>query len=176
MISGTRGTSQTLIKDIKKVLEKKGFQTVVLNSDKEVKDFINEEIPDETTAGLGDSITTCKLKVRNLLAAKGVTIFYAWDGSENYNRSLDTFEAPERPDYYISRVTALTYEGRILMKDYNKKAATEGNFPKNVYAFAGLNRLVDELTQGESLEKYPVISTCPPDVKFTVALLPFLDY
>ena len=48
-----------------------------------LKDFINSNIPDENPVGLGDSITTCKLKVRNILSTKGVRIFYSWNGSEN---------------------------------------------------------------------------------------------
>lgn len=167
---------QTSVHKLLEVLEKKGFRTRVLNSDKEVKDYINDQVPDQTTVGLGDSITTCKLNIRHILAAKGSTIFYSWDGSENYNRSLDTFENPPRPDYYITRITAITTNGEFLMKDYNKSAANRNNFPLHVMAFAGLNRLTEEFEKTESLIKYPVITSSPENIEFTIILLPFLNY
>lgn len=167
---------QYSFRELLPVLEKKGFRTLVLNSTKEVKDFINTQVPDQITVGLGDSITTCKLNIRHILAAKGSTIFYSWDGSENYNRSLDTFDIPERPDYYITRISALTTDGQLLIKDYNKEMAERNNFPCHVLAFVGNNRLADKLNHTESLIKYPVITACPDNVEFTIILLPFLDY
>lgn len=169
-------TKLSLITDLQKKLNKEGINCIILNSDKEVKDFIARQIPDQSPVGLGNSITTCKLKIRNLLTTKGNRIFYSWNGSENYNRSLDTFETPKRPAYYITRLSAITTDGDILLTDYQKEAAEKGNFPEYVYAFVGANRIVDALCIGDSLEKYPVISSCPEGVKFTVALLPFLDY
>ena len=164
------------IKELQVVLEEKGFRSVVLNSEKEVKDFINDNIPDERLVGLGDSITNCKLNIRNILAAKGSKIFYSWDGSENYNRSMDTFERPPRPDYYLSRINAITTSGELLMKDYSKQAAEEGLYPKQIFAFAGMNRLTNKLRDNDSVHKYPVFSQKPDDTEFTVALLPFLTY
>ncbi|MBN1599179.1 MAG: LUD domain-containing protein [Bacteroidales bacterium] len=164
------------IEKVQSALIKKGFQTVVLNSNKEVKDFINTYVPDQCTVGLGDSITTCKLNVRNILYAKGSNIFYSWDGSENYNRSMDTFDTLIRPDYYLTRINALTTDGEILMKDYSRKIALDSNFPANVFAFAGLNRVVDKFEKKDSIKKYAVIKEKPEQCKFTVALLPFLDY
>jgi hypothetical protein len=164
------------LQQIEAALNKRGFNTVILNSKKEVKDFLNKMIPDTTPVGLGDSITTCKLNLRNLLAAKGATIFYSWNGSENYNRSIDTFDTPVWPKYYITRITALSLDGRLLMKDYQKRAAAENKFPANVYAFVGLNRLVEQFFSEGKEVKYPVIPSNPPGINFTVALLPFLDY
>jgi hypothetical protein len=157
-------------------LEKNGITTIILNSEKEVKDFINDNIPDECLVGLGDSITTCRLKIRHLLAGKGSKIFYSWDGSENYNRSLDTFDILPRPDYYLSRINAISGEGEILMKDYSKEAAANGLFPRQIYAFAGMNRYCETLDKRESIQKYTVIRHKPMNTEFTLAFLPFLDY
>jgi hypothetical protein len=165
-----------LISAVQKKLKDRRFQTVVLHSEKAVKDFINRNIPDNCTVGLGDSITTCKLNIRNILHTKGSIIFYSWDGSENYNRSLDTFDTQQSPDYYLTRITALTFKGEILLKDYSKQAAGENKFPLNIFAFAGYNRLAEMLYERDSLQKYPVIDQCPKGIKFTLALLPFLDY
>lgn len=164
------------LRNLKSTLEKNGIKTVVLNTEKAVKDFINKSIPDECIVGLGDSITTCRLKIRNILASKGSKIFYSWDGSENYNRSIDTFETPPRPDYYLSRINAITSEGEILMKDYSKQAAAAGVFPKQVFAFAGLNRYCEAFDEKESILKYTIIKERPENTKVILALLPFLNY
>jgi hypothetical protein len=166
----------SVLNKLRSLLEKNGITTVILNSEKEVKDFINENIPDECIVGLGDSITTCRLKIRHLLASKGSKIFYSWDGSENYNRSLDTFDTPVRPDYYLSRISAISGEGEILMKDFSKQAAEDGLFPRQVFAFAGMNRYCEVLEKRESIHKYTVLKKKPENTDFTLALLPFLDY
>jgi hypothetical protein len=164
------------ISQIQSVLTKKGFKSIVLNSEKEVKDYVNKNIPDEGKVGLGDSITTCKLNIRNILAAKGTTIFYSWDGSDNYNRSLDTFEPLLRPDFYLTRINAITTKGELLIKDYSKKAVDNKLFPKQIFAFAGMNRVTEVFEDRESTKKYPIFSKCPPKTDFTVILLPFLVY
>lgn len=165
-----------IVEMLQRNLANRGFKSLVLNNEKEVKDFINMQIPDEQVVGLGDSITTCKLNIRNILYAKGSTIFYSWDGSEDYNRSLDTFEPLTQPRYYLSRISAIRSDGVILMKDYSRQGADLGHYPKHVYAFAGLNRICDEFEDWESIRKYALISEKPTDSEFTVALLPFLNY
>lgn len=175
-IDKVKSVDRYTLQNLRSALQKNGINSVVLNTEKEVKDFINKNIPDECIVGLGDSITTCRLKIRNILASKGSKIFYSWDGSENYNRSLDTFDTPPRPDYYLSRINAITSEGEIMIKDYSKQAAIDGLFPKHIFAFAGLNRYCEMFENKESIHKYTVIKEKPVNAKFTLALLPFLNY
>ncbi len=167
---------ENALENLRSVLERNGIRTVILKTEKEVKDFINKKIPDECIVGLGDSITTCQLNIRHILASKGSKIFYSWDGSENYNRSLDTFDTPPRPDYYLSRINAVSSKGEILMKDYSKQAAKDGLYPRQIFAFAGLNRYCKMLDNRNSLHKYPIFKEKPMNVEFTLALLPFLNY
>ena len=103
-------------------------------------------------------------------------IFYSWDGSDNYNRSLDTFEPQVRPEFYITRINAINAKGELLIKDYSKKAVENDLLPSRIFAFAGLNRLTDNFNNTESIVKYPVFTECPQNVIFTVVLLPFLTY
>lgn len=157
-------------------LSLKGYNTNILNSDKEVKDFINRNIPDKCIVGLGNSITTCKLNIRHILATKGSTIFYGYDGTEYYNRSLDTFESLPGVDYYISRINALTPEGNILMKDFSKVAVERNSFPKHIFAFAGINRITEIINIADCSEKYSVFSKKPENIEFTINILPYLHY
>ena len=165
-----------VLQNLRSLLKKNGINTVILNTEKAVKDFINKNIPNECIVGLGDSITSCQLNIRQILASKGSKIFYSWDGSENYNRSLDTFDTPPRPDYYLSRINAVTSEGDIMMKDYSKQAAIDGLFPRHIFAFAGYNRYCDVFDNKDSIHKYTIINEKPLNAEFTLALLPFLNY
>jgi hypothetical protein len=160
---------------LESALHKKGFKTVVLNSETEVIEFINN-LPNDVIMGLGDSITTCTLKIRNLLIKKGSLIFYSWNGADDYNRTIDTFEEHPKPDFYLTRINAITTTGEIMIKDYSRKAATEKKFPKHILAFAGYNRIVDKFKEGNSLIKYTIFREKPENIDFTVVLLPFICY
>ena len=81
VVAGSKQSNEQILTDIQKVLRNKGYKAIVLHSDREVKDFINTNIPDNKRVGLGDSITSCKLNIRHILAAKGSKIFYSWNGS-----------------------------------------------------------------------------------------------
>ena len=164
-----------MINALESTLHQKGFNTITLNNEAEVIDFINK-LPNDAIMGLGDSITTCNLKIRTLLVKKGSLIFYSWSGSGDYNRPIDTFEEHPKPDYYLTRVNAITVKGEIMIKDYSKKAVLEKNFPKHILAFAGYNRIVGEFSEGNSITKYAIFREKPENTNFTVVLLPFICY
>jgi hypothetical protein len=163
------------ISDLESVLHKKGFKSIVLNSESEVIDFINK-LPNDGIMGLGDSITTCALKIRNLLIKKGSLIFYSWNGADDYNRTIETFEEHPDPDFYLTRINAITTKGDIMVKDYSKKAVADKKFPKHILAFAGYNRIVDAFTEGNSVINYTIFTEKPENIDFTVVLLPFICY
>lgn len=156
-------------------LKKKGYKTIILNNEEEVIDYVHR-LPNEGIFGLGDSMTTCTLKIRNILARKGSLIFYGWNGDVNYNRSLETFENHPTPDYFLTRINAITLKGHLLIKDYSRKAIIENHFPRKIIAFAGYNRIVDEFSDTPSIHKYGVFKEKPASVDFTLVLLPDITY
>jgi len=167
--------TEAVIQDLSTVLREKGYRTLVLNEEEEVIDYIHR-IPNDGIFGLGESITTCTLKIRNLLARKGRIIFYGWNGDVNYNRSLETFEEHPLPDYFLTRINAITLKGDMLLKDYSRKAMQESRFPRKIFAFAGCNRIVDAFDDAPSLHKYSIFKRKPDHVDFTVVLLPNINY
>ncbi|MBN1158480.1 MAG: LUD domain-containing protein [Bacteroidales bacterium] len=164
-----------LIKQLTYTLKEKGFKILILNNEEEVIEFIHQ-IPNDVIIGLGDSITTCTLKIRNILSRKGSLIFYGWNGDIHYNRSLETFEDHPVPEYFLTRVNAITLKGNLLIKDYSRKAIMENHFPKNIIAFAGCNRIVGEFRNQPGMNKYGVFREKPSSVDFTVVLLPYITY
>jgi hypothetical protein len=160
---------------LESALHNKGFKTVILENESEVIEFIHK-LPNDAIMGLGDSITTCTLKIRNLLVKKGSIIFYSWNGADDYNRTIEAFEEHPKPDFYLTRINAITTRGEIMIKDYSRKAAAEKRFPKHILAFAGYNRIADEFKEGNSLIKYTIFREKPENTDFTVVLLPFISY
>ena len=167
--------TEEFVRNLSAILREKGYKTLVLDDEEQVIEYIHH-LPNEGIFGLGDSITTCALKIRNILARKGNLIFYGWNGDINYNRSLETFEDHPLPDYFLTRINALTVKGDMLIKDYARKALHERRFPGNIIAFAGCNRVVNEFDDAPSLQKYSVFSRKPANVDFTVVLLPYISY
>jgi len=167
--------SSEIITDLSSTLKDKGYKTLILNDEDQVIEFIHR-IPNDGIIGLGDSITACTLKIRNILSRKGSVIFYGWNGDINYNRSLETFEDHPLPDYFLTRVNAITLKGDMLVKDYSRKALSENRFPKRILAFAGCNRIVERFHDSSSVNKYTVFKNKPESVDFTVILLPTMTY
>ena len=91
--------NKEVISTLSSTLKEKGYRTLVLEDEEKVIEFIHH-IPNDVIIGLGDSITTCTLKIRNILARKGSLIYYGWNGDPNYNRSLETFENHPMPEYF----------------------------------------------------------------------------
>ena len=167
--------TEEVIRGLSSALKDKGYKTLVLKDEEQVIDYIHR-IPNDGIFGLGESITTCSLKIRNILARKGRIIFYGWNGDINYNRSLETFEDHPLPDYFLTRINAITLKGDMLVKDYSRKALQENRFPRKIVAFAGCNRMVDVFNDAPSLQKYAVFKRKPENVDFTVVLLPYIMY
>ncbi|MBN2480378.1 MAG: hypothetical protein JXB19_01460 [Bacteroidales bacterium] len=164
-----------LIDRLSYTLKEKGFKTLILNDEEQVIEYIHR-IPNDVIIGLGDSITTCTLKIRNILARKGSLIFYGWNGDVHYNRSLETFEDHPVPGYFLTRVNAITLRGNLLIRDYSRKAIMENRFPRNIVAFAGCNRIVEEFRNEPGINKYGIFKEKPASVDFTVVLLPYITY
>jgi len=167
--------TEELIQSLSQRLRDKGYKTLVLNNEEQVIEYIHS-IPSDGILGLGDSITACTLKIRNILARKGRIIFYGWNGDINYNRSLETFEEHPLPDYFLTRINAITVKGDMLVKDYSRKAMHENRFPRKIIAFAGCNRIVDAFDDAPSMQKYAVFKRKPESVDFTIVLLPYITY
>jgi len=164
----------TIIKELSENLREKNFKVTVINDEDRIVEYIHQ-LPNDGIIGLGDSITTCTLKIRNILAMKGTLIYYGWNGDINYNRSLETFDAHPVPDYFLTRINYITLKGEILLKDYSRSSFMAGTFPRRIIAFAGHNRIVGELKDPQA-QKYSVFRRKPENVDFTVVLLPNLNY
>lgn len=152
-------------------LRTKGFKTVFLRTKAELEKFIQQNIPQECTVGIGNSVITSKTPIFELLKRKGNTLFYSWDGSTDYNRALDTFETHPMPDYYITVDSDVTSKGELVCHDtYSDTAFEKLQFPKKVIAFASVKKMVTDVKETIDSIHHHVMNAKPKDSEIIIAL------
>ncbi len=160
-------------KRIEKTLNRKGFKTVILESDRALRRFIYNTIPDNCIVGLGSSLSTSALKIREILLEKGNKVYYAWNGA-NCNRSLDTFEEHPSPDYFLTNANSITPEGNLINNEFSRKVATEKGLPKNIIAFSKPESITRKLLGRSMSSEFIIIEKKPEESNITVALTAFM--
>lgn len=159
-------------KHIERLLIQKGFNTILLESDRALRKFIYNTIPDNCIVALGNSLSTSALKIRDILLEKGNKVYYAWNGS-NCNRSIDTFEEHPCPDYFLTNANSITPEGNIINNEYSGKIAGEKGFPRNIIAFSKPGTIARKLIGRHISSEFIVIDGKPEKSNVTVAITAF---
>ena len=105
--------------------------------------YLDQNIIEGTTVGVGDSMTLEALNVYHLLREKGVNFLDKYNQqlikSEKKQLYMDNFFA----DTFISGVNAITENGKIINLDGNgSRVAPIIYGPKKVFLIAGTNKIV----------------------------------
>ncbi len=159
-------------KRIEKLLKQKGFKTIVLENERSLRRFIYDTIPDNCIVGLGNSLSTSVLRIRDILLEKGNKVYYAWNGANN-NRSLDTFEEHPKPDYFLTTARSITPEGNLINDEYSGKVAREKGFPDNIIAFSTFQNINRRSVSRNITTETIVIDEKPLATNVTVAVTSF---
>lgn len=165
----------TLIKSLEKtwkkiegVLHRNGFKTTILESERALRKFIYDTIPDNCIVGLGNSLSSSALKIRNILLEKGNKVYYHWNG-EDHSRNMDTYEDLQvQPDYYLTLAESITEDGRVI----NKESSSE-KLPKNVIAFSHPGHINNKLIQTGLSSNFTELNIQTGSSEVIVALMPF---
>lgn len=161
-------------KHVERLLIRNGFKTKILDSEYALRKFIYKTIPDNCIVGLGNSLSSNSIKIREILIEKGNTVYFNWNGT-SHNRSLDTFEELPRPDYFLTSVDISTEEGKIMNSEYSKSAVLEYNYPKNIIAFSTPKQLAKEKLPINYSSEYTVFKNKPSACEFTLAFVSFTN-
>ena len=159
-------------KKVEKHLTQKGFMTILLDSDRALRKFIYSTIPDNCVVGLGNSLSTSALKIRDILLEKGNKVYYAWNGA-NFNRSVDTFEEHQAPEYFLTNANTITPEGNIVNNEFSGKVAREKGLPKNVIAFSNIKNLANRMRERNMSSEFVMVDKKPEESNITVAFTSF---
>ncbi len=147
-------------------LRKKGFKTTVVTKFEEAVDFIKQIIPENAVIAISNSISSKVNDLTPVLKNRNSKILESWDGSPDYNRSIDTFEPVSKPDFFISNSAFITSDGELLVNDSIYQHPE--TLPKNTIWIASMN-------------KSSIIGSAPgntnahsvyPDNRHTVILVP----
>lgn len=159
-------------KRLDNLLKQKGFKTIVLDSERSLRKYIYDTIPDNCVVALGNSLSTSVLKIRDILLEKGNRVYYSWNGANN--RSMDNFEEPPSPDYFLTTADTITPEGNLVNQEFSQKVAKEKGFPQHVIAFLNPKNINQQgNTQRIMGADYIVIDQKPQQSNVTVAMTSF---
>lgn len=159
-------------KSIERLLQKNGFKTTILESDRALRRFIYDSIPDNCIVGLGNSLSTSALKIRDILLEKGNKVYYNWNGTTQ-NRIMDTYEEQPRPDFFLTMAETITDDGKIINNEYSSEAISKHSYPKNIIAFSKPDKLSKKVTQAGLSTDFTILSHKPYGSEVTVVLMPF---
>lgn len=155
------------IQSIESSLQKKGFKTIVLESERKLRKFLYDTIPDNSIVALGDSLSNSALKIRDILLEKRYKVYYSWHGKSS-NRSLDTFEELPQPEYFLTSTNSIIDKGKLIEFPGDEK---ENTFPKHIIAFSEPDNIIDK--KGNISGDIISLNESPKTTDITIAILPF---
>lgn len=158
-------------KSIESALKRNGFKTTILESERALRKFIYDTIPDNCIVGLGNSLSSSAMKIRDILLEKGNRVYYSWNGL-SYNRSLDTFEEHPQPEFFLTTADTITPEGRVINYEFSGKAAHNHNFPKYIIAFSKIENINKRFTDRNISSEFIIFDHKPENTEITIALVP----
>lgn len=128
----------------------------------DVKSYILDIVPVESTIGIGHSATLQMMNITNLLLERG-NVVYDKELAKNGEESKDLKKKALTTDWYITGSNAISADGRIVNIDHsgNRVAAiTYG--PDKVIIVVGKNKVVD--TVDEAIKRVKNVA-CPTNAK-----------
>lgn len=141
-----------LIETTMKNLKMNRIPSILLESPSELPAFLDEQIPDGTTAGVGDSMTLETLGVYDYLRRRQIRFLdkYQENLSKEEKRSL--YLANFGADFFLSGINAISATGKIYNLDGNgSRVAPMIYGPRKVILLCGTNKITE--TDGEAVDR-----------------------
>jgi hypothetical protein len=160
------------LKGIESTFSKNGIRTIVLKNESKLKKFIYDTIPDNCIVGLGSSLTSSVLKIRDILIEKGNKVYFSWNGS-SYNRSLDTFEEHPSPEFYLTSAELISNVEKLFNLDFID-STEETDYPKHIIAFSEHGISEEENKNSVIDSKIATLKKSRVVTDLTLVILPFL--
>lgn len=128
---------------LKQNLEIKGYQVSVFENKQKAANYINSRI-NETTVGLGGSVTIHEMNLFELLS--GNNTVYWHDKKPEEMSIMETRTAASRSEVYISSVNGIAETGEIVNIDNTgNRVAAISYGPSKIYLIIGANKVTPTL-------------------------------
>ena len=154
------------------ILQNKGIKTIMLKNEDDIRNFLKESIPSESLVGMDDSVIHNNPGIHEMLRKIGAKIYYSFDGSQDYNRTLDTFEEHPAPEYYLFADAVSTSEEELDKQLHISENAWKNNkHPKHIIAFTALKNFASNVEDSVTKLRNYVIESMPPGTDVTIAVM-----
>jgi hypothetical protein len=134
-----------LLEDLSKNLQKRDFNVQILNTAKEINDYLLKTIPADVKVGMGGSISLRELGIDKLLKDRGNTVLDHWEKGLSAEQSLNVRKEQLTSDYFLTSANAVTIDGRIINIDgVGNRVAAMIFGPKHVISIISANKIASD--------------------------------
>lgn len=124
-------------------LKKNKISALVFQSGEELIPFLEEEIKDLSSIGVGDSVTLDILGIYSYLRQRNIHFLDKYDPLLNKEDKRALYLKNFDADYFLCSANAVSAEGKIYNMDGNgSRVAPVIYGPKNVFIVCGTNKIV----------------------------------
>ena len=141
----------TKAKNIIEILNKKGYKALLVENKEKARELVLELIPKRSSVSLGGSVTLNQLNLVECFRTEDY-IFFDRYKDVPFTETVELMRESLLSDYFITSINAITMDGELVNMDSTGNRVASMVFgPQKVIIIAGVNKIVDNLT--EALER-----------------------
>jgi L-lactate utilization protein LutB len=131
---------------IKEKMEKNNFEVVIMNSKDEVQEYIKNIIKEESTVGVGGSMTLFETGIIDLLRKLNINFLDRYEPNLTAEELTMVHHNAFNADYYLASTNAITLNGELYNVDgTGNRVAALSYGPKKVILIVGRNKIVNDI-------------------------------
>ncbi len=135
-----------LLEGLGKNLQKREFNVQILNTVKEINDYLLKTIPADAKVGMGGSISLRELGIDKLLKDRGNAVLDHWGKGLSAEQGLNVRREQLTSDYFLTSANAVTIDGKIINIDgVGNRVAAMIFGPKHVISVISANKIAGDL-------------------------------
>lgn len=143
-----------MVKTVIDSLRRNGFETFLVDTAEDARGLLLDVIPAGSTVGVGGSLTVRQIGILDALRERGEMVFDHWRNNLSPDELLETKEAQQRSDVFLSGTNAVTLQGELVNIDgFGNRVSALAFGPKKVIVVAGVNKITNNLTEGMNRSK-----------------------
>jgi hypothetical protein len=129
-------------------LERNGMGSVFFNTAHEAVDYLMSAIPENSSVGIGGSVTVNSIGIVERLKKRGNEVLFHWLASSPAE-SMKIRHKALSADIYLAGTNALTMDGKLVNIDgMGNRVAGMFFGPPKVYIICGINKIVENVDMG----------------------------